>query len=39
MTKLYCLICVKYREFDKPKISYIFEKTLDLSTICSKFRN
>ena len=39
MTKLYCVICAKHREFDKPKISYIFEKLLDLSTICSKFRN
>ena len=27
MKKLYCVICVKYRKFEKPKI-YLLEKTL-----------
>ena len=36
MKKLYCVICGKYRKFDKPKISYLLEKTLILSIICSK---
>ena len=26
MKKLYCVICGKYRKFEKPKISYILEK-------------
>ena len=39
MKKIYCVICGKYREFEKPKISYIFEKTLVLSIICSKCEN
>ena len=39
MEKLYCVICGKYRKFEKPKISYIFEKTLILSIICSKCKN
>ena len=39
MKKLYCVICGKYRKFDKPKISYIFEKILVLSVICSMCRN
>ena len=30
------IICGKYRKFKNPKISYIFEKTLVLSIICSK---
>ena len=34
MKKLYCIICIKYRRFEKPKISYILEKTLVLSIIC-----
>ena len=36
MKKLYCIICIKYRKFEKPKISYLLEKTLVLSIICSK---
>ena len=28
MKKLYCVICGKYRKFEKPKISYLLEKTL-----------
>ena len=30
MKKLYCIICGKYRKFEKPKISYLLEKTLVL---------
>ena len=36
MGKLYCVICGKYRKLEKPKISYLLEKTLVLSIICSK---
>ena len=36
MNKIYCVICNKYRKFEKPKISYLSEKTLILSIICSK---
>ena len=32
-------ICGKYRKFEKPKISYLLEKTLALSIICSKCKN
>ena len=39
MIKIYCVICDKYRKFKNPKISYIFEKTLALSVICSKCHN
>ena len=39
MEKLYCVICIKYRKFEKPKISYLLEKTLNLSIICSKCQN
>ena len=28
MKKLYCVISGKYRKFEKPKISYLLEKTL-----------
>ena len=28
MKKLYCVLCGKYRKFEKPKISYVLEKTL-----------
>ena len=28
MKKLYCIIFGKYRKFEKPKISYLLEKTL-----------
>ena len=37
--KLFCVICGKYRRFKKPKISYLLEKTLVLSVICSKCKN
>ena len=36
MKKLYCVICGKYRKFEKPKISYLLGKTLVPSVICSK---
>ena len=39
MKKIYCIISGKYREIKKPKISYIFEKTLVLSIICDKRKN
>ena len=39
MKKLCCVLCGKYRKFEKPKISYLFEKTLVLSVICSKCEN
>ena len=39
MKKLYCIICGKYIKLEKPKISYLLEKTLLLSIICSKCKN
>ena len=39
MKNFYCVICGKYRKFEKPKISYLLEKTLVLSIICSKCKN
>ena len=39
MKKLYCIICGKYKKIEKPKISYLLEKTLVLSIICSKCKN
>ena len=39
MKKIQCVICGKYRKFEKPKISYLLEKTLVLSIICSKCKN
>ena len=39
MRKLYCVICGKYRKLEKPKISYLLEKTLVLSIICSKCKS
>ena len=39
MKNLYCIICSKYRKIEEPKISYILEKTLVLSIICSKCNN
>ena len=36
MKRLYCVVCSKYRKFEKPKIFYLSEKTLVLSIICSK---
>ena len=39
MKKLCCVICGKYRKFEKRKISYLLEKTLALSIICNKCKN
>ena len=39
MKKLYYLICAKYRKFEKPKISYLLERAVVLSIICSKCKN
>ena len=39
MKKLHCIICSKYGKLEKPKILYIFEKTLALSMICSNYKN
>ena len=39
MKKLYWVICGKYRKFEKPKVSYLLEKTLVLSIICGKCKN
>ena len=36
MWKRSAVICGKHGKFDNSKISYIFEKTLFLSSICSK---
>ena len=33
--RLYCVICGKYRKFEKSKLSYLLEKALVLSVICS----
>ena len=39
MKKLCCFICVKYKKFAKPEISYILEKTWVLSIAYSKCKN
>ena len=39
MKKSYCANCGKYRKFEKSKISYLLEKTLVPSIICSKCKN
>ena len=39
MKKLCCIICGKYKKFEKPKISYLSEQILVLSIICSKCNN
>ena len=39
MKKLYCVIYHKYKKSEKPEISYILEKALVLSVICSKYKN
>ena len=38
MKKIYCVIFDKYNKLKNRKI-YIFEKTVVLSIICSKFKN
>ena len=32
----YIIVCGKYRKFKSPKISFILQKTLVLSIVCSK---
>ena len=39
MKKIYCIICGKYRKFEKPKVRYILKKKTVLSIICSKCEN
>ena len=39
MKKLHCLIFGKYKKFEKPEISYLLEKTLVHSIICSTWNN
>ena len=39
MKKIKCVICGICRTFEKPKISYLLEKALVLSIICSNFKN
>ena len=39
MKKLYCVICGKYRNFEKRKTSYLLGKTLGFSIIISKCKN
>ena len=39
MERLYCVICGKYRKFKNSKTSYIFEKKIVFSIICSKCGN
>ena len=39
MKKLHCVIWGKYKKFEKPKISYILERTLVLPIIFSKCKN
>ena len=39
MKKLYCVICGKYRKFEKHKTSYLLGKTLVFSIICSKCKH
>ena len=36
---IYCVICRKYRKTEKPKISYLLEKTLVVSIMCSTCKN
>ena len=39
MKTICCVICSKYRKFEKSKVSCFLEKTLVLSIICSKCKN
>ena len=39
MEILHCIICGKYRKFEKPKISYLLKRVLLISAICSKCKN
>ena len=37
MKNIYCVICGKYRKFEKPKVSYLLE--MIFSIICSQCKN
>ena len=37
MREIYCIKCKKYKEFKKPKLSYISYKILLLSSIYNKY--
>ena len=39
MRKSHWVICTKYRKLERPKTSYLLEKTLVLSIICSNCKN
>ena len=39
MKKVYYVICSKHRKFEKPKMSYLLEKILVFSVVCSKCKN
>ena len=39
MKKIYCTKCKKYKEFKKPKISYICDRILLFSSTCKKCRS
>ena len=39
MKTLHCVICGKYRKFEKLIRSYLLEKTIVLSIICIKCKN
>ena len=39
MKKLFCVICGKYRKFEKLKMLYLLEKTLVLCIISKKYKN
>ena len=39
MKNLYCTISGQSKKFEKPKISYLLDKSLVLSVICSKCKN
>ena len=36
---LCCVICGRYRRFQKPKVSYLLEKVISLSITCRKYKN
>ena len=39
MKKLYCVICYKYRKFQKPKNTIPLKKSVRSITICSNCKN
>ena len=39
MRKLYCIICCKYKKFEKLKISYLLQKTLFAVSARMKMKN